>query len=356
VKILLATITTPFIDGGAEYLIHGLHRALSQVGHAVARISIPFRFGPLEQVWRSIQLWESEDLTLLNGQEADRVICFQFPAYYLNHPSKALWLLHQYRVAYDLWDTPFGAQFRQDSGATLLRESIIEKDTINLARCSPRLTIAANVSARLERYNGIPSLPVYHPPYMAERFYCTSPEAYVFVPSRLEETKRQELAIRAMKYVTTGLIAVICGEGGQRQKLEQLTEELQLRDRVKFLGKVSEEEKLGLYAHCLCVFFGPFDEDYGYVTLEAMLAAKPVVTCLDSGGPLEFVVHEQTGLVVEPSPDAIAHAFDSLNANRQNAAAMGRHALAHYSDLRISWESILCKLTDADAASSVRNL
>ena len=39
----------------------------------------------------------------------------------------------------------------------------------------------------------------------------------------------------------------------------------------------------------LGVIFPPLDEDYGYVTLEAMLAAKPVITCTDSGGPLEFV-------------------------------------------------------------------
>ncbi len=46
--------------------------------------------------------------------------------------------------------------------------------------------------------------------------------------------------------------------------------------------------------------YPPFDEDFGYVTLEAFLARKPVVTCTDSGGPNEFVVDGVNGYVCEP--------------------------------------------------------
>ena len=48
---------------------------------------------------------------------------------------------------------------------------------------------------------------------------------------------------------------------------------------------ISDEEKLRLYANCLGVIYPPLDEDYGYITLEAMLAQKPVVTTRDAGGP-----------------------------------------------------------------------
>jgi glycosyltransferase involved in cell wall biosynthesis len=349
-KIVLATITTPFIDGGAEYLIRGLQKTLTERGHRVERLSMPFRFSPIEQVVRSMAIWESEDLTVVNGQQADQVICLQFPTYYLKHPNKALWLLHQFRAVYDLWDTSFASEFRKTPGTREVRDRIIKRDTESLAGCSPRLTIARNVSSRLERYNRIDSTPVYHPPFMADQFYCAAPEGYVFAPSRLEEAKRQELLIRAMAHVNSDLIALICGEGGQRPALESLVAKLDLQHRVRFVGRVTDEEKLGLYAHSLCVFFGPFDEDYGYVTLEAMLASKPVITCTDSGGPLEFVVPNETGLVVEPDPEQLAQALDLMASDRRRAAEMGTNGLLHYTSLKISWENIIEKLLSPETA------
>ena len=55
------------------------------------------------------------------------------------------------------------------------------------------------------------------------------------------------------------------------------------------------------------MYYGPFDEDYGYVTLEGFAAHRPVVTLTDAGGPLEFVTDGETGLVTLPEPQAIAH-------------------------------------------------
>jgi len=346
-KVVLATIQTPFIHGGAEYLIRGLQHALGNSGHVVERVAMPFRFSPIDEVSRAMELWEGEDLTMINGHRADLVICLQFPTYYLKHPAKALWLLHQYRPFYDLWNTSFADDVKRQPGASLLRDRIIEKDTIHFTECAPRLTIAGTISARLQRYNGISSSPVYHPPPMADRFYCAPPEAYVFVPSRLEETKRHELLIRAMAEVKTNINAIICGDGGLSTRLEALAEELEVHDHLKFVGKASEEEKLGLYAHSLCVFFGPYDEDYGYVTLEAMLSEKPVITCSDSGGPLEFVVHGETGLVVDPRPEEIARVIDFLNSNRDQAVRMGQNGLDRYHELNVSWETVIDELTRA---------
>ena len=54
---------------------------------------------------------------------------------------------------------------------------------------------------------------------------------------------------------------------------------------------------------------GVYDEDYGYITLEAFFAGKPVITHTDSGGPLEFVTHEHNGLVTEPNPVSLGNAI-----------------------------------------------
>ena len=99
-----------------------------------------------------------------------------------------------------------------------------------------------------------------------------------------------------------------------------------MRDRVVFAGAVAGDELIDLYAGALAVVYAPFDEDYGYVTLEAFLCAKPVITATDSGGTLEFVVDGQNGFVCAPEPAAIGAALARLAADRalRRAARSGR--------------------------------
>jgi glycosyltransferase involved in cell wall biosynthesis len=120
-----------------------------------------------------------------------------------------------------------------------------------------------------------------------------------------------------------------------------------LDSRVTLLGYISHTDKLRLYASSLAVFYGPFDEDYGYVTLEAMLSRKPVITCTDSGGPREFVEHDRTGFVVEPDPRAIAQALDQLYAEKERARSLGEAGYDLYQSKDISWERVVEALLSA---------
>ena len=92
---------------------------------------------------------------------------------------------------------------------------------------------------------------------------------------------------------------------------------------MRFEGEVSDEALLDLYAGALGVIFPPYDEDFGYVTLEAFLSRKPVVTTTDAGGPMEFVADGVNGRIVPPEPEAIGAAIAALDADRRRAAAMG---------------------------------
>ena len=159
--------------------------------------------------------------------------------------------------------------------------------------------------------------------------------------------KRQWLAIQALGLCREPVRLCFAGEAdnpGQREECVRAVRELGLDHRVEWRGMVTEEEKRDLYAHCLGVIFPPMDEDYGYVTLEAMLSSKPVITCSDSGGPLEFVLDGETGLVAEATPQALAGAMDQLWSNRRQAADMGTAGRQRYQDLRISWENVVEKL------------
>jgi len=174
--------------------------------------------------------------------------------------------------------------------------------------------------------------------------YTAPAEPFIFCPSRLEGLKRQSLLIDAMRHVRSDVVALLAGEGGQMCHLQRRISENGLDGKVRLLGRIAEAEMLACYAHCLGVFFGPHQEDYGYVTLEAMLAAKPVITCTDSGGPVEFVVDSETGFVVEPRPECVARAIDELCARRQRSARMGEAGMARYRALGISWSKVVEQL------------
>ena len=142
---------------------------------------------------------------------------------------------------------------------------------------------------------------------------------------------------------------VIAGHGTQRQAFETLAASLGLDGRVRFEGEVSDEALLDLYAGALGVIFPPYDEDFGYVTLEAFLARKPVITCTDSGGPTEFVDDGVNGRVCEPSAEAIAVAINQFAGKRALAASMGEAGRAVAA--RITWDGVVEKLVGSGRAT-----
>ena len=159
---------------------------------------------------------------------------------------------------------------------------------------------------------------------------------------RLDPLKRCDLLVEAFRYVGEAKL-VIAGTGPQRENLERQIERLGLGDRVVLKGFLPEDELLDLYAGAFAVLYAPLDEDYGYVTVEAFMSGKPVVTCRDSGGTLEFVDHETNGLVVEPQAEAIAAAVESLFTNRERAREMGEQGQPKVSG--IGWDHVIESLT-----------
>ena len=345
VKIIIPAIQVPFIMGGAEIHINNLRQNLEKRGHQVEILRFPFAFFPETLVEKCIDFAAGMDLSTFNGHEIDLVIALQFPAFYVKHPRKILWLLHQYRAVYELYD-------RRAASRSLrrLRKKIIDYDTKYLSEGKRTFTIARNVSRRLQECNKLPSTPLYHPPLGEEHFYSEAPYDFIFYPSRIETLKRQDLLVKAMAFTRSPVVAIIAGDGGQREALQSLIESRQLQHKVKlmnFIGMNERELLYKLYARCLGAFFGPKDEDYGYVTLEAMLSCKPVITCHDSGGPLEFVVDGENGFITDPHPRAIAEKIDWLYENKEKAVEMGRRGFHTYQQKQISWDHVIDTLLGA---------
>jgi glycosyltransferase involved in cell wall biosynthesis len=68
-----------------------------------------------------------------------------------------------------------------------------------------------------------------------------------------------------------------------------------------------------------------------------MASSKAVITCTDSGGPLDFVADGATGAVVPPDAAAIAEAIDRVVGDLTHARALGEAGRAALEELDLSW-------------------
>ena len=342
-RILIATSHVPFIRGGAENHAEGLRNALQTAGHEVEIIAIPFKWYPPEKLLDHMLACRLFDLSETMGTTVDLLIGLKFPAYLIPHENKVLWILHQFRTAYELWDHPLGDLIYQPNGVEV-RDAIREADKKVIPEARKIFCNSANVAARLKFYCGFDAAPLYHPPPLAEEFYTADAEEYFFFPSRLCLPKRQSLVLQALSLTRNPVCVVFAGtadEGDYLRQLQNLAQRLGVETRVQWLGYITDEQKLDLYAKALGVIYPPLDEDFGYVTLEGMLAQKPLVVCSDSGGPLEFVRNEENGLIVEPEPAELAQALDRIWENRVPAKAWGKAGYEMYQQMNISWPNVV---------------
>jgi glycosyltransferase involved in cell wall biosynthesis len=342
--VVVCEAQVPFVQGGAEILVRSLVGQLRSHGYVVERVALPFKWYPKQEILAHAAAWRMIDLSESSGRPIDLVIGTKFPSYFVRHPNKVAWLVHQFRDAYELVGTPY-SDFDHLEGDVGLRATLIDLDTRMLGECRRLFTIAANVSSRLAKYNGLAAERLYHPPYLADRLRSGPYGNYVLVVGRLETVKRPQLLIEAMTKADRPLELLLAGEGTQRANLEAHAERLGVADRVRFLGAVPDEALIDLYAGALAVAYVPYDEDFGYVTLEAFLAARPVVTARDSGGTLEFVEDDVNGAVVAPEAEALASAINRYAANRDLAAAHGEAGRQRAT--AITWDGVIEKLVGA---------
>jgi glycosyltransferase involved in cell wall biosynthesis len=345
-RILICTTQVPFTRGGAESHVAGLQRALIEAGHQAETVALPFKWYPPSEIMRSAMAWRMLDLSAANGQSIDLVVGMKFPAYLVAHPNKVLWILHQHRSAYNLWGTQFDDLSTYPEGPRI-REWIKHCDEKFIPEAKKVFANSRTVADRLKHYNNLKSEVLYHPPPLHDRLRAGEQRDYIFYPSRMEPQKRQELVIEAMKHVRAPVKAVFAGSSSDAKHYESLIKQHGVSDRVCLRGFVSDDELIDLYANALGVAYFPFDEDYGYVTLQGMLAAKPVIVPTDGGGATEFVEDGLTGSIVAPDPRAIAESIDQLHADRERARRMGEQARDKIAAANLSWSNVVEKILSA---------
>jgi glycosyltransferase involved in cell wall biosynthesis len=341
-RIAVCLPQVPFQSGGAEILARELRANLEQRGHQAELVTVPFKWYPNDRVLTEPLLWRLLDLTEANGEKIDLVIGTKFPSYAVRHPNKIVWLVHQFRQAYELDGTALG-QFgpSPEDRATLRGVQRLDRRALGEAR--RRFAISDNVAKRLEGSTGLDA-EVLRPPPQPLPYRCDEYGDFVLSVGRLDAAKRVDLLLEAAA-AGTGTRVVVAGDGPDRARLEQLAATLGLDGRVSFGGRVTPEQLTDLYATCLAVYYAPVDEDLGLVPYEAFLAQKPVVTTEDAGGPLEAVRDGETGRVVAADPQALADALAWIDAHREEAREWGVRGKSIAEQL--TWDHVVDRLLAA---------
>ncbi len=338
-RIAVVRPQVPFAHGGAEIFSDALVEELRVRGHEADSVTVPFKWYPGARVLTQAFLWRLLDLTEADGKQIDMVVATKFPSYLVRHPEKRVWLVHQFRQAYELDRTDLG-QFSESPEDRATRRQIQELDRVGLGEASRLFATSQNVAGRLERSTGLVAEVLPHPAQNLA-YRNDGPGDFVLSVNRLDRAKRIDLLVEAAAAEPT-LSVVLAGDGPDRERLEGLVRDRGVGRRVRFAGRVSTEELADLYATCFATFYAPVDEDFGLGPYESFLSGKPVITATDAGGPLEVVHDGTTGRVVAPEAVAVAEAAVWLRDHPDEAGAYGRAGKAVATE--VTWDRAIGRL------------
>jgi glycosyltransferase involved in cell wall biosynthesis len=325
-RILVVTSGALFVHGGHIVIAEETAAALRRAGHIAEVLVTPQnRFG--RQASAYVATWLTDVGETADGHPIDQVISLRFPSYAVRHPRHVCWLNHRMREYYDLWPRFSRGMGRRGLLKERVRRSIFHLvDHWLLTRNVTKLFAQSRtIQERLLRFGNIPST-VLHPPAPERPYRCDAYEPFVFAVSRLHPLKRMHLLVEGLAHAP-GLRAVIAGRGEEEDALRALVVRRGLKDRVTLVGAIEDRAKLDYLARCAAVFFAPENEDYGFVTLEAMNSGKAVITAADSGGPAEIVEDQKNGFLVTPDGPSVGAALKRLAENPRLAHELGAGAL-----------------------------
>jgi glycosyltransferase involved in cell wall biosynthesis len=345
-RVLVLNNAAPFIRGGAEELADQLVVRLNATSGVEAELlRVPFRSEPAERIIEEILL--SQNLRLYN---VDRVIGLKFPTYLIPHQHKILWLLHQFRQAYDLYESKLSYLCDCDAGERIA-QFVHSADRECFLQSRAIYTNSPVTQDRLRKYNGLGSDVLYPPLLDGERFVGGEYGKYFFAGGRVGPGKRQHLLVEAMRLARCSVKLIIAGPLDDEQygrQLERLIAQNDLSGRVELRFRFhSRDEIADMVNGALACAYLPIDEDsMGYVTMEAFSAGKGVITSRDSGGVLELVHDGETGLVAHPDARSLAESLDQLGGDLPTAIKLGRNAKDLLESKGLSWDHTVATLLD----------
>ena len=194
-RIAVCRPQVPFAHGGAEIFTDELVAQLRARGHEADLVSVPFKWYPGARVLTQAFLWRLLDLEEADGRTIDMVVATKFPSYVVRHPEKRVWLVHQFRQAYELDRTDLG-QFGESAEDRALRRRVQALDRVALGEATRLFATSGNVAGRLERSTGLVAEVLPHP--AQELPYRNDGHGdFVLSVNRLDRAKRIDLLVEA---------------------------------------------------------------------------------------------------------------------------------------------------------------
>ena len=365
---IIAPSPIPFTIGGAEKLWQGLYNYINQhTNNQCELIKVPIKE---HSFWDLIDAYHT--FYKLDLSHFDMIISGKYPGWMVNHSNHHLYMLHPLRGLYDQYNEKL-EYLKTDNIKilelrTLMQENIQVEyffkllydlkndDTIpesffsfpssflkeiihfldkkafkNIKSFS---AISKTVANRKDYFLSNSNVKVLYPPSNYKK-YKNSSYSYFFTASRLHEAKRIDFIIKAYNNANCNIPLKIAGIGPQEIELKRL---IPNNSSIEFLSYVSDDELLDYYANAYAIIFIPKEEDYGLITIEAMNCEKSVITMNDSGGVLEFVEDNITGLVSKPNIDDLSQKINYLSENKDMAISLGKNAKEKVKD--ISWLNV----------------
>ena len=375
---IVAPSPVPFVIGGAENLWWGLLDALNaRPGIQADLVKLPSPERNMGELLSSYRRFSELDLS-----HFDVVISTKYPAWAIRHPNHIVYLQHTLRGLYDCYPPDMPTHVDPDVLLALRmptrivdalvkgRANDIEFDEVidaldaafarapqspcwafpgPVTRAVIRLldgvamrpdkiahyaAISQVVAAREGYFPAGVDVAVHHHPTNLKGL-TAGPQQTIFSASRLDPAKRIELIIEGYIQSRVDVPLHIAGGGPDEARLRAAAGN---HPGIRFLGRIPDAELAQEYAKAICVPFVPRDEDYGLITLEAMLCAKPVIATTDSGGPIELIDDGRTGLIVKPDVQSMAAAMRRLVGDLPASQQMGVAAQARANQL--SWDAL----------------
>lgn len=379
---ILVPQPVPYELGGAERAYAGLLAALNDLhAHTAEIVGRPVPERTLAEVIAAY-----EDVAGIDVSGFDAIIACKYPAWMAAHPRLVIYMFHPLRGLYDTYHYAGLPEAPVDDG---------DPDVRRLAALASRdperalLTDIFGTFADLHRRRGDDPVLFAHPgplgrmlvpaldrvgflgaisPFFALSHTVASRHGYFppgshvhplllppdihgdpegprlrfFTASRIDHPKRIDLLITAMRRVREPVTLAVAGTGPDMDRCRALAAD---DSRITFLGRIDDAALVEQYSQASAVPFIPADEDLGLITLEAMASARAVLTCSDSGGPTELVRNGVNGLVVDPTPEAVAGGLSQLARDPGACAAMGLRAKETVAP--ITWSRIAHALVEA---------
>ena len=244
---------------------------------------------------------------------------------YCHTPTRYLWdYTHQY-----INELPYNKYFKKVISLVLNYIRIWDKTAAD--RVDIFIANSQTVKRRIVKYYKRGSTVIYPPVEMDLFAIAEKQDDYFLIGGRIAPYKRVDIVIKA--FLELRLPLKIFGDGVDLNRLKKIAAGSK---NIEFLGRVSEEEKAGLYSRCQA-FINPQEEDFGITIIEAMACGRPVIA-FRRGGATETVTEGINGTFFnEQTVPALIKAVKSFTSHQYNPSEI-RETVLKYSRVRFQKE------------------